>query len=175
MSNWHNKHSPCRRDLRTNVGKANPLALFCWASSPYRPWRRGPSSRWARDLPMCALLKTTSIDQLAVARLSRWYDFTTLANITSLCTHYKTTWDYNMYGKYDSRQGCSNGGKTRTLSGQRILTLDMAQADRELRELRNLLEDLLSDEVHAPVLRPQVQLPLKPRGADLNSSVRGHV
>lgn len=53
--------------------------------------------------------------------------------------------------------------------------LDMAEADSELRELWHLLEDLLSDKVHAPVLRPQVQLSLKPRGSDLNSSVRGHV
>lgn len=76
---------------------------------------------------------------------------------------------------YDSRQGCNIGGKTGMLSRQRILTLDMAETDCKLRELRHLLEDLLSDEVHAPVLRPQVQFPLKPRGSNLNSSVRGHV
>lgn len=58
---------------------------------------------------------------------------------------------------------------------RRILTLDVAEANRELGELRYLLEDLLGDEVHAPVLWPQVQFPLKPRGSDLNSSIRSHV
>lgn len=56
-----------------------------------------------------------------------------------------------------------------------LLTLDVAEPHRELRQLGNLLQDLLSDQVHAPVLRPQVQLPLKPRGSDLNPSVRGHI
>ncbi|KAH9639632.1 hypothetical protein HF086_010039 [Spodoptera exigua] len=89
----------------------------------------------------------------------------------------KTARDFNMNDKFDRRQGCNIaiGGKAGMLSRQRILTLDMAEADCKLRELRHLLEDLLGHEVHAPVLRPQVQFPLKPRGSNLNSSVRGHV
>lgn len=76
-----------------------------------------------------------------------------------------------MWLKITGGRGCSNGGKYAAL----VLTLDVAEADRELRELRHLFQDLLGHQVHASVLRPQIQLPLKPRGSNLNSSVRGHV
>ena len=46
-------------------------------------------------------------------------------------------------------------------------------ADLELVQLGQAGEDLLGDEVHAAVLRPQVQLPLQPRvRADRQSGAR---
>ena len=52
---------------------------------------------------------------------------------------------------------------------QNIYTL----ADLELVQLGQAGEDLLGDEVHAAVLRPQVQLPLQPRvRADRESGAR---
>ncbi|TGZ53642.1 hypothetical protein DBV15_10428 [Temnothorax longispinosus] len=49
----------------------------------------------------------------------------------------------------------------------------MAETDGKLAELRYLPEDLLGDEVNAPVLRPEVNLGLEPAGADLDAAVRG--
>lgn len=57
-----------------------------------------------------------------------------------------------------------------------VLTLDMAETNGKLAELRYLPEDLLGDEVNAPVLRPEVDLGLEPAGADLDATTvrRGH-
>lgn len=52
----------------------------------------------------------------------------------------------------------------------------MAETNGKLAELRYLPEDLLGDEVNAPVLRPEVDLGLEPAGADLDATTvrRGH-
>lgn len=51
-----------------------------------------------------------------------------------------------------------------------VLTLDMAETNGKLAELRYLPEDLLGDKVNAPVLRPEVDLGLEPAGADLDAT-----
>lgn len=51
----------------------------------------------------------------------------------------------------------------------------MAEANRKLAKFWHLPQDLLSDEVNAPVLRPEIDLGLEPAGADLDAAVRrGH-
>jgi len=49
----------------------------------------------------------------------------------------------------------------------------VAETNRKLAELRYLPEDLLGDEVNAPMLRPEINLGLKPAGADLDATVGG--
>lgn len=51
----------------------------------------------------------------------------------------------------------------------------MAKANRKLAEFWHLPQDLLGDEVNAPVLRPEIDLGLEPARADLDATVRrGH-
>lgn len=65
-------------------------------------------------------------------------------------------------------------GKDEAISNRLVvLTLDMAETDGKLAELRYLPEDLLGDEVNAPMLWPEVNLGLEPAGADLDATVRG--
>lgn len=65
-------------------------------------------------------------------------------------------------------------GKDQAISNRLVvLTLDMAETDGKLAELRYLPEDLLGDEVNAPMLWPKVNLGLEPAGADLDATVRG--
>ena len=58
---WYN--SPCRLVLRKSAEMAHPLARFCWASSPCRPGRRGPNSRWLQDWQMCVAVECASSQQ----------------------------------------------------------------------------------------------------------------
>lgn len=54
-----------------------------------------------------------------------------------------------------------------------ILTLNMAKTDGKLAEFRYLPEDLLGDEMNAPVLWSEVNFGLKPAGTDLDATIRG--
>ena len=54
---------PCRLVLRKSAEMAHPLARFCWASSPCRPGRRGPNSRWLKDWQMCVAVECASSQQ----------------------------------------------------------------------------------------------------------------
>ena len=47
-------YTPCRLAPRRNVWMEDLQERFCWASSPCRPGRRGPSSRWWRARRWCA-------------------------------------------------------------------------------------------------------------------------
>lgn len=49
----------------------------------------------------------------------------------------------------------------------------MAEANGKLAELRDLPKNLLGDEMNTSVLRPEVNLGLKPAGADLDAAVGG--
>lgn len=49
----------------------------------------------------------------------------------------------------------------------------MAETNGKLTELRHLPQDLLSDEVNAPMLWPEINFGLEPAGADLDATIRG--
>ena len=54
-------HLPCRPGPRRNVWMEDLLGQFCWASSPCRPSRPGPSSRWWREMPRCGAAGCASV------------------------------------------------------------------------------------------------------------------
>ena len=54
-------HSPCRPGPHRNVWMEDLLGQFCWASSPCRPSRPGPSSRWWREMPRCGAAGCASV------------------------------------------------------------------------------------------------------------------
>lgn len=62
---------------------------------------------------------------------------------------------------------------SRLASDMVLLTLNMAEANGKLAEFWDLPEDLLSDEMNTSVLWPEVDLGLKPAGADLDAAVGG--
>lgn len=59
-----------------------------------------------------------------------------------------------------------------TVKSEVVLTLYVTKSHGKLRQLRYLPEDLLGDQMHAPVLRPEVDLLLKPRRVGLDDSAR---